>query len=529
MNPLTYRPVLYPHLHHLKGFTIAELGQLRVSSPVTMAHPVSLLTSLTSLNSLVISSGWMVSAGLGRAIAAIRPTITDQGTRFNLTILDWKIKTHYDPNYHHNEDWEDDHEEYRYTIHSAVEFFNALNPNSLTSLDIDFDVRFSRLQQGDLGDGTIAIRQSSSLQALRIAHLRCENLRQLDILLRMGEHGFRPRALSLIELYKPWSHPDPGWGILPLAEKWTFLEGMFSNLEDLELVRFPGMFDLAADILIPKSRDVPLIKLQSLKLSYTSKHVEEDRHLMPLQRFPIHYISQFATTLTTLKLCDTLHNFRSQTEPGLRASFIYDEHEKDISLPSPLESLINLRVLILVGDISFYLMRGRLWQVLAALQNSLMICDLCFSLPCLKSKLAAFWVCRKLTHLYVREWNWDVDELVEAKKLLRTEDVKDFVEGFAREPRVPKGSMGSNQDGNQDEGKGDREGQETEWEEDREGDKVVLKELGIDGGLLQVAARQNWGEVQKWVGDMGCRFVWSPQQMWRVGHVAFNGRDPSFV
>jgi len=459
-----------------------------------MAHPVSLLGSLTSLNSLVISSGWMVSAGLGRAIAAIRPTISDASSKFNLMILDWRFKTHYDPNYHHNEDWEADHEDYRYTIRSAVDFFNALNPNSVTSLDLDFEVRYSRQQQGDLGDGAVAVRQSKSLEAFRIAHLRCDSPKLLDMFYGMGEAGFAPKALSLVELYKESNHTHSS------ENRWSFVDGMFDQLEDLELVRFPDMFELAVDAVIRPLEKRQPPPLRSLKLSYTKEHIDEARH-MPWPSFSfLHYIPQFAATLTTLKLCDTDHGFHTQTEPRWRASSFYDWRNPS-TLKSPLEALVNLRVLVLIGDISVFLIRNRLPEILNTIKHTLTICDLCFSVSCLQEKLTSFLACEKLTNFYIREWNWDIDEVLESPKLLRTDDVKAFVE----------------------------ECKTVAVEGDYSRRKLVINELGIDGGLLQVAARQNWGEVQKWVEERGCRFYWSPQQMWRVGYVAFNGRDPTFV
>lgn len=478
---------LYPHLHHLNGFTIAELGQLRVSSPITMHHPVSLLTSLSALNSLVISSGWMVTLGLGRAIASIRPTITD-GSKFNLTVLDWRFKTHYDPNYtnHKGDDGEEDCEEYRYTCCSVIDFFGALNPNSVTSLDLDFEVRSSRQQQGDLGDGQAAIRQSKSLEALRIAHLRYDAPKLLLMLNMMADAGFKPKSLSLVELYLE----QRALG----ASGWNFTEGIFENLVDLELVRFPGMFDIF-QMLGQKQRPVP--PTRSLKLSYSRKHLEEARLLSTsAEYFFTHHLPCLAGTLTTLKLCDTEFAFDTRTAPRRRVLYA-DSVGTDTS---PLELLVNLRTLILTGDVAHYLTHGRLSRILEAMKHTLTTCDLCVSHSSLQGILESFLVCRKLENLYLREWNWAVDEMLHASRLLRTGDVKAFVEG-CRTVMVPGGRR-----------------------------RLVLKELGIDGGLLQVAGLQNWGEVQKWVQEWGCRFYYSPCQMWRVGYVAFSGgRDPTFT
>lgn len=115
-----------------------------------MAHPVSVLNSLSRLESLVISSGWMLSKGLGLAIASLCPTIVDHSSKFNLTISGWRIKTHYDPNIHRKGAWEpQDHDDYQYTVHSPQEFFFSINPNSISSLDLDFKIRYSQQQPGD--------------------------------------------------------------------------------------------------------------------------------------------------------------------------------------------------------------------------------------------------------------------------------------------------------------------------------------------------------------------------------------------
>jgi hypothetical protein len=493
---LTVSIVLYPHLHHLKGFTVPELGQLRVSPPITMHHPVSLLTSLTALNSLVISSGWMVTLGLGRAIASIRPTLTaGSNSKFNLTVLDWRFKTHYDPNYTNHKASDDfsvadeaDCEEYRYTSCSVTDFFGALNPNSITSLDLDFEVRYTRQQQGDLGDGSAPVRQAKSLEALRIAHLRCDAPKLLALFHLMVEAGFAPKSLSLVELYFEQRHVAP-------SGSWNFAEGIFANLEDLELVRFTGMFDLFQTGKNRQQCFRPIPPTRSLKLSYTQRHVEEARRMpTSVEYFFLHHLPCLANTLTTLKLCDTEYAFDTRTEPRWRVS--YSEEDGGME-SSPLEYLVNLRTLVLTGDISLFLLRNRLPQILSALKNTLTTCDLCFSIPSLHSqgqKLQSFLVCNRLENLYLREWNWDVDEVLHTPMLLRTEDVKSFVERC----RMDGGG--------------------------------VLKELGVDGGLLQVAGWQNWGEVQKWVEERGCRFYYSPGQMWKVGYVKFSGgRDPTFT
>ena len=440
-----------------------------------MHHPVSLLTSLSNLNSLVISSGWMLSGGLGRAIASIRPTIREGASKFNLTILDWRFKTHYDPNYHHDDDWED----YRYTVRSTVDFFNALNVNSVSSVDLDFEVRYSRQQQGDLGD-SVVIRQSRSLEALRVAHMRCDSQKLRDFFVQMGETGFAPKSLALIELCKEKRALENGWG---------FSGAMFTRLEALELSRFSGMFAFGTDVISQGPKPPPL---RSLRLSYARKHVEEAPEHATAVLFFLNLLPSLADTLTTLRLSDTEHEFTTQTEPRRRAKYM---RTRFTGPASPLESLHHLRTLVLAGDISLFLIRARLPEILHALRNTLAICDLCLSLPHLRgSGLHSFTPCTKLERLYLREWNWDIDEVPRANGMLKTEDVKSFVEN---------GRM--------------------------VGGRTVLRELGIDGGLLQVAAWQNWGEVKCWVAQRGCRFYHSPVQMRGVGFVVWSGRDPTFA
>ena len=514
-----------------------------------MAHPASLLTCLSHLNSLVISSGWMVSAGLGRAIASIRPTLADSSlasSSFNLTILDWRFKTHYDPNYHHNEDWEADHEDYRYTVRSAADFFDALNPNSVTSLDLDFEVRYSRQQQGDLGDGAIAVRQSRSLDAFRVAHLRCDLARLVRMFYRMREAGFAPKALGLVELYREdASNHGTAPHALDEALGWASVAEMFGRLEDLELVRFPDMFQLANEAVLRPSAATtttattatataataprpPPPPIRSLNLSYTRDHIRDTSSALNLHLLLVDCLPRLADTLTTLKLCDTEHSFIAQTEPVARAAAIYNRtgppanglFRRDYEKPSPLEGLVNLRVLVLTGDVALLLVRHRLRQILHALRNSLTICDLCLTPSHLEAKLSAFLVCERLTHLYLREWNWD--NRYSPRLLLHTETVERFV--MACKTAAPPPPPVPDRDGNGDDGNDNNGSNKKE-----PAGELVLKELGIDGGLLEVAARRGWGEVQKWIEARGCRFYWNPHQMWRVGYVAFNGRDPSFV
>lgn len=315
---------------------------------------------------------------------------------------------------------------------------------------------------------------------------------------RLGEAGFAPKALNLIEL-----HTEPMGPNDPVGE-WKFLEGAWDHLEELGLSRWGGMFRFAAAVLKPQLNLTTGVSmatktmrrpppLRRLKLAYTSKNFEESLDKLSVEGFILRIIPSLSATLTTLKLRDTEHMFDTQAGPRLR---VYYTPQQDHQ--SPLESLVNLRTLILTGDISQHLVGARLPQILKVLKRTLIVCDLCTPISHLQEQLQAFTVCEKLQTLYLREWSWDYTELsLLSHKLLRTDDVKAFIEG-CRTKLVGGRS------------------------------RLVMNELGVDGGLLQVAGWQSWGEVQKWILEKGSRFYWSPQDMWRVGYAVFNGRDPTF-
>lgn len=509
--------VLYPHLHHLKSFAIPELGQLRVHSPITMSHPVGLITSFRSLTTLVISSGWMLCTGLGRAIAQIRPTIFDaqpNATDFSLVILDWRFKTYYNEPFHHHGD-EASMEDFRHTLRSTAGFFNALNPNSITSLDVDFAVRYNRPRMPDLNDVAASIRHSRSMKALRLAHFRCTDETLLEVFKSMGRGGFQPKALALFEVCN-----DSEGSIS--RERWQFPCDIFDQLEHLELTRFSGMFDFAAGVVRRRSSSPPTSpssqaaedsvhtssqpqqeeqseqqpeqdhdvfiprRLRTLKLIYTYKHLRESAS----EAFILFTIPRLSATLHTLKLVDTDHDLMSPIRPRRRTRYdaIYGHIE------SPLESLTNLHTLILTGDIAAFLLADRLPQIISALKSSLVVCDLCFpALP--ESLLQRFWELDKLQTLVLREWNWEDDDprlryfrmRQVAEKKLTVETVKKFWERC----RVIKGPDG----------------------------RVMLglRELGIAGGFLEVAGGRSWGGLRRWGELRGGRFWWGAGEMPKVG------------
>lgn len=459
----------------------------------------------------------MLSTGLGRAVASIRPTIYHEqphSTDFNLVILDWRFKTYYAEPCYLNLKCQSDTEDFRHTSHSVEDFFAALNPNSISSLDFDFDTRYTRPRMIGSGEKEMAIRQSRSLKALRLAHFRCTDQLLLEMFTTMALAGFRPKALSLFELYN-----DSEGSIT--REKWHLPCGMLDELEYLELTRFSGMFNIAAGAicrttissppsspstssssqcnqqlstsaqiqLSPSTTPSPL-QLKTLKLTYNYKQLRESAS----EAFIIFTIPLLSKTLTTLKLVDTDHTFLCPSPPRRRTRYdaIYGHIE------SPLESLTNLHTLILTGDIATFLLADRFPQIISALKHSLVICDLCFpSLP--TALLSRFLEFEKLKTLVLREWNWEDDDPrlryfrtgtrgnLMGEKKLTVETVKRFWES-GRLLRGPDGRI-----------------------------VLGLRELGIAGGFLEVAGGKSWGALRRWGERRGGRFWWGAGEMPKVG------------
>lgn len=382
-----------------------------------MSHPISLLSSLQNLSRLVISSGWMVCPELGRAIASIRPTLINRSfsrpgrqkvkaDNFCLTILDWRFKTHYDPAYAHNEDWETDRSGYCWTLGTLERFFDSLNPNSVTSLDLDFDIRYSRFPGKDLGGGPIALRQSQSIKALRLARMRCSSFKLWRMLIDMGNAGFVPEALKLVDLIVQDSSTEsrmfPGWSFSP---------SFWRDLRSFELSRFDEMFPLVSAMVEAKvlansddsrsRRSVAFssFELEDLNLSYEGKHLGPEESYMP---FFTNLLPSLGPGLTCLKLLDTDLRMGAQARAGMI------RYPRSTVLPrSPLESLTNLKTLVLVGDVSIWLLSDRTRDVMRTVRLTITEVDICLSAKDLRdSNLSKiFTPCEKLERLIIRTWD----------------------------------------------------------------------------------------------------------------------------
>ncbi|KAI5797788.1 hypothetical protein EDC01DRAFT_613845 [Geopyxis carbonaria] len=459
----------------------------------------------------------MVSAGLGKAIASIRPSLLDRRntSTFNLTILDWRFKTHYDPDYHHEEDWEANREDYRWTQRSACDFFNALNPNSVTSLDLDFEVRYNRQQQGDLGNGTTAIRQSKSLKSFRLSHLRTSDAKLQNMFRQMAAAGFQPISLRLEDIYNE-SETSVS------RDRWSFPRGMFDKLEDLQLSRFSGMFDLLIGVL-RREEVTPFTNggtsnrlaipqpLKSLKLEYNDRHVRES----PAEAFILNTIPALSSTLTFLKLVDTDYDFHlAHTNVAPRRRTHYDAiyHHTE----SPLESLVNLRVLVLKGDISSFLIGRRFPQIINAIEGTLEALDMCVSLIELSANdPTVFSGCRRLETLILREWSWDTPSSPPSPYGIPATPIASAPAGmnFPGSPFYPpiKRLTVEVIKRNLIEGNAVSVGSSTNRVR-----KMVLRDLGIAGGLLEVAGEEHWGELKEWAKKHGTRFWWHAAEMPRI-------------
>lgn len=383
-----------------------------------MSHPISLLCSLQNLSRLVISSGWMVCPELGKAIASIRPTLVNRSfsrpgrqkvkaDTFCLTILDWRFKTHYDPSYGHGEDWETDRSGYGWTVGSLERFFDALNPNSVTSLDLDFDIRYSRFPGKDHRGGPIVLSQSGSFKALRLARMRCSNFKLWRMLVDMGTAGFVPQALKLVDLIIEDSSADSG--IFP---GWSFTPSFWRDLRSLELSRFGEIFPFVSEVVEVKtlnnfddsySRRSSIgflnVELRDLTLSYEDKHLGSEESYMP---FFTHLLPSLGPGLTSLKLLDIDLKLGAQARAGTI------RYSRGTVLPrSPLESLTNLKTLVLVGDVSVWLLSDRTREIMRTVRTTITEVDICISTKDLRdSNLSKiFSPCEKLQRLILRAWD----------------------------------------------------------------------------------------------------------------------------
>ncbi|RPB10903.1 hypothetical protein P167DRAFT_508639 [Morchella conica CCBAS932] len=408
---------LYPHIHHLKGFTIPELGQLRTLDPVRMSHPISLICSLENLSRLVISSGWMVCPELGKAIASIRPTLVNRSfsrpgrqkvkaDTFCLTILDWRFKTHYDPIYSHNEDWKSDRSDSNWSVGTLERFFDCLNPNSVTSLDLDFNIQYSRLPGKEPGSVPFAIRQSGSFKALRLARMSCGAFKLWRMLVDMGAAGFVPQALKLVDLIMEDSATES-----KVFAGWNFAPQFWRDLRTVEFSKFNGMFGLVSAAAEAKSINsfddtrsrcsytYNTLELEELSLSWEDKHLGAEKTYM---HFFTNILPSLGAGLTSLKLIDTDLSMGSQARRG---AIRYPR--STVLSRSPLESLTKLQILVLTGDVSVWLLSDRTRDVMRAMRNTITSADICLSTKDLRdSNLSKiFSPCEKLERLIIRAWD----------------------------------------------------------------------------------------------------------------------------
>lgn len=414
---------LYPHIHHLKGFTIPELGQLRTLDPVRMSHPISLICSLENLSRLVISSGWMVCPELGKAIAEIRPTLVNRSfsrpgrqkvkaDTFCLTILDWRFKTHYDPIGHsRDDDWKssssssssDRADTSNWSVGALERFFDALNPNSVTSLDLDFNIQYSRLPGKDLGAIPFTARQSGSITALRLARMSCGSFKLWRMLVDMGAAGFVPQALKLIDLIMEDSATES-----KVFSGWNFAPQFWRNLRTLECKRFTGMFGLVSAAVEAKSVNSFDDTRSRCSYTYHTQELEEldlaweDKHLGAAEktytRFFTVVLPSLGASLTSLKLNDT----SADSRPGAI------RYPRSTVLPrSPLEALTKLQTLVLSGDVSVWLLSDRTRDVMRAMRSTIVTVDICLSTKDVRdSNLSKmFSPCERLERLVLRAWD----------------------------------------------------------------------------------------------------------------------------
>lgn len=381
-----------------------------------MSHPISLLSSLENLSRLAISSGWMLCPELGKAIASVRPTLINRSfsrpgrqkvkaDTFCLTILDWRFKTHYDPSYGYDEDYESDRSTYGCTLGTLERFFETLNPNSVTSLDLDFDIRYARFPGKDLGCGSIALRQSQSIKAFRLARMRCSSFMLWRMLFDMGNAGFVPQALKLVDLIVEDSADSR---ILP---GWSFNPSFWRDLRSFELSRFNEMFPLVSTIVEAKNLNsfddshsrrsftFSSCELEDLKLAYEAKHLGPKESYLP---FFTHLLPSLGPGLTSLKLLDVDLRMGSQVKAGTI------RYPRGPVLPrSPLESLTSLKTLTLVGDVSIWLLSDRTREIMRTIRSTVTEVDICMSAKDLRdSNLSKiFTPCEKLERLIIRYWD----------------------------------------------------------------------------------------------------------------------------
>lgn len=359
----------------------------------------------------------MVCAELGKAIASIRPTLIypnssiaprrrqlPKAAGFSLTILDWRFKTHYDPYYGHEEDWETNRSAYNKTVTTLDSFFDALNPNSVTCLDMDFDIRYSRFSGKDLGNGPLALRQSRSIKALRLARMRCSSFKLWRMFTEMGYAGFAPQALKLASLFVD----DSAAASSAKFSGWSFAPGFLQDMRCLEFSKFWGMFELVSAIVqiknvnsqleqsLSRGRGEKSSKIESLSLTYDAAHIAKSTSGAAFLLSPL---ASLGSSLTYLKLQDT------DIRGGRPGTVIYPR--STVLSHSPLESLTRLRTLILTGDVSVWLLSDRLLSIVRCMRQTIEHIDICVSSKDLSDALIlkSFAPSENLQKIVLRAWD----------------------------------------------------------------------------------------------------------------------------
>jgi len=202
----------------------------------------------------------------------------------------------------------------------------------------------------------------------------------------MAVAGFAPRALRLDDLYYDG---DPA-----TREPWDFPSGLFDELDCLELSHYTGMFDFATAALQrpPEPTPIPnvarLRPVSILKLRYSEKHLREGG-----STFLLHTIPALGDSLRSLCLNDSSPLYSGAYRMGR------------YGVESPLESLTKLRTLVLAGDVSPFLVSGRLEHIIEAIKDTIINIEIRVpTAEITNDGLSLFLQCEHLESLILRVW-----------------------------------------------------------------------------------------------------------------------------